>query len=187
MIWNDTKQGNELRVATRVVNAIEKFSGDGGQSIPDLPELAIGVEFFLNEKGCPVLADDDDLLLLASKAMTSLGCEDRAVRVLLMGSGTLRSEDWPTCGTEGVWVLDMGKIGEKGTRFVELSFHNLLERILSSAADVWDGTNGRGALAVVNTGTMPCRDVLSLCGKRLERIAKSRGWSSTPRVVKLDP
>ena len=190
-------------------------------------EVARAVERYLDLLPTSASIPDDYLAVLIARALRGAGEEDAARAVLaplvpagikvdaleriatwrgltpagwrLCAARVVRPSSWSSEGGRTVWVLDLNRLRLDEDHCFELSFWQVLGRVLRSLCAVWDADGGEGMLAVSGLFIMArhlssgvrrsrrfgkeveqfCRETLSSCGER-------RDWSKVPRVLVLD-
>lgn len=204
MIFDPVKSSlRESAVVSHIVNGLVDSCGD--ESIThsnDALELARAVEHFLEQTGVEEAVESDRLTILASKALTSIGENCAARRLVLFGTGMVRPSEWVITGFETAWILDLKRMTVRDDGSLELVFFTNLDIILDSIADIWDESGGHGVLGLRHvcaaaasllgstedkkkiTGLVT--EIKALCSSRLEQIRKARGWKSAPVVMNLD-
>jgi len=166
-------------------------------------EIAVAVSAFLAEHELTdSFIDAGYLVMLASRAMSSIGEETSALRLVVFGTGMVRPSEWEVTGGKEVWTVDLKQMTVKESTSLELVVFNSLNIVLDSIADVWDGSRGRGVLGLrhvcttatallgVGRATKAVADlsdeIRSLCEAKLEQIRSNRHWDSVPEVMNLD-
>jgi len=167
-----------------------------------LEEMARAIEQFLEFRDAGPVVDSKYVLMLASQALSSIGHDHAARRLLLFGTGLMRPSEWEVTGERAVWALDLREITVRDDAPLELLFFGSLSIILESIADVWDETGGRGVLGLRHVcmaasallGKKGTRRELSqlseeikeTCRGKLSQIQQQRAWEMTPEVLNLD-
>lgn len=165
-------------------------------------EIARAVEAYLDREVNCTFAESGYLMMLASRALSSVGDARTARRLLIFGTGLVRPSEWVVSGDSTMWVLDLRQLTVKDDISLELIFLNSLNTILESIAEIWDVTKGEGILglrhicsAVVSllgeievqkAGSMLTKEIISMCESKLDRISSERNWINRPRVMNLD-
>jgi len=174
-----------------------------GLDASTIEELARAVERFVEqESGGANAVDSRYLVMLASRALSSLGEEIAACRLLLFGSDLVRPVEWEVTGRAAMWVLDLKRITVEDGAPLEMVLFRSLNIILEALAELWDSSEGSGILglrhvslsaAALLGGGARQRDVSSLgreikaaCLKKLEQLGERRRWTSAPQVLDLD-
>ncbi|OVE74443.1 hypothetical protein BVX94_00285 [bacterium B17] len=165
-------------------------------------EIARAVEAYLDQDLNCTFAESGYLMMLASRALSSVGDTSTARRLLIFGTGLVKPSEWVVSGDSTMWVLDLRQLTVKDDMSLELVFFNSLNAILDSISEIWDETMGEGILglrhicsAVVSllgerdaakSGDLLVKEILNMCEKKLENIASERDWGHWPRVMNLD-
>jgi len=171
---------------------------DDGQS----SELAKAVASFLEEyQDSGSYVDSGYLVMLASRALTSLGERRAAHRLLVFGSGLVHPSEWEVTGGEEVWTLDLRQITVRNDAALELIFFAGLNIVLAAIADVWDPSDGRGILGLRHVcgtasallgGGKPgavsalADEIRIVCEAKLSQVHGERRWRHVPKVMNLD-
>lgn len=167
-----------------------------------IEQVAVAVDTYLRQAGpaTPAL-DARQLVVLASRALSSLGHGLAARRMLVMGSGLVRPATSTITGAGPLWTLDLEQMTVRDGQPTELLFYQVLQAILEAVADVWDATQGEGALALRHVSTTAAalrggrdgrdrallrREIKRWTGGKLMAIGVRRGWRTAPRVIDLD-
>ncbi len=205
MIWipNNSERDN----GTSVVSHIEKVIAENCGDVLELDgiqasELAVAVASFLDQhQDSGSYVDSGYLVMLASRALSSLGETQAAHRLLVFGSGLVRPAEWEVTGNEAVWTLDLRRMTICDDAGLELVFFSSLNIVLSSIAEVWDATDGAGVLglrhicstaSVLLGGGKPgavtalADEIRSVCESKLSQIYGERKWRHVPSVMNLD-
>jgi len=166
-------------------------------------ELAAAVSAFLEEHELTdSFIDAGYLVMLASKAMSSIGQERAALRLVVFGSGMVRPSEWEVTGGSEVWTLDLKQMTVADATSLELVVFNTLNIVLDAITDVWDASGGKGVLGLrhvcdtaaallgVSRNSKSVADlsneIVRVCGLKLEQAGRLRGWETFPQVMNLD-
>lgn len=206
MIWIPNEQlrecGSEaLRQHIRCVmeeNGVNLSSWDDEQ----VDALSHAVAMRVKEDGqSGMYVQSGYLVMLASRALFSIGEKQAAHRMLVFGTGLVKPSEWCFRGGQSVWTLDLGRMTVRQDVLLELVFFNSLHRVLDCVADVWDVHDGRGTLGLRGLetavdGVLPQgkkslkfelqKEVSVTCRLKLKQLHESRGWQYTPDVVNVD-
>jgi hypothetical protein len=107
------------------------------------------------------------------------------------------------CATGGMaWTLDCGHLVLGDAAELEMLCMQVLRSLLRHVSVLWDGSSGRGALALKGVDALARRvlgegttrketdafrsGVEDLCAAALAGASRDRGWSSVPAVVRVD-
>ena len=206
MIWNTdskTEHPDESSVLSHIAAQVDAYAGTGWLSKTEtVEELSKAIEHFLQENGGGTAVDSRYLVMLAARALSSIGEGSAARRLLLYGTGLVVPSEWDVTGDEAVWVLDLRQITVRDDAPLELVFFGSLNIILETIAEVWDSTQGRGTLglrhvcgavgALMGGSGSKKRsaeltdEIRSLCRRKLDQVGRERGWEETPQVMDLD-
>ncbi len=167
----------------------------------ELRELAAGVAWHAAALPRPP-AGQGELSRLTARALGSLGRPDAARRVLVLGSGLVRSSEWLAASPRIVWTLDLHRLLLREADHLELALFLALDVILDAIAGLWDASSGAGLLGLRRAGTAARvllgpnaprtriarlrHEVRGLCEKRLVILAAERGWADRPQVLFTD-
>jgi hypothetical protein len=203
MIWdpnNDKSSASGL--AGHIVSQIESVCGVDLMVDPaNVDNIARAVEMFLEQKNGDGAVESKYLVLLASKALHSVGEEQAARRMLLFGTGLVKPSEWEFSAGSEMWVLDLKQMTIKTDAFIELVFFNSLNVVLESTADIWDNSQGHGVLGLQHVCSVATAlfgaaakkkeeaiadEIKSLCVRKLDSLRQQRGWRETPRITNLD-
>ena len=206
MIWNPNS-GSENSVESTIVSHITaEIDACGGTEwlakTETVEELGKAIEHFLQQQGHGEAVDSRYLVMLAARALSSVGEGTAARRLLLYGTGLVVPSEWEVTGGEAVWVLDLRQITVRDDAPLELVFFGSLNIILETIAEVWDKARGNGTLGLrhvcsaVNalTGGAGNKkqalalgdEIRNLCRRKLDQIGQERNWEQTPQVMDLD-
>ncbi|OVE75909.1 hypothetical protein BVX97_03085 [bacterium E08(2017)] len=168
----------------------------------NIDEIARAVEMFIQEEMDCTCVNTNELILLASRAMASVGDGHMARRFLLFGSGMIRPSEWEVTSDNTMWVLDLKQITLSKESALELTFFNAINILLDSIADVWDDTKGEGVLGLRHVCTaatlllgssarnkdrsLLINEIMAVCELKMQQIADRRGWDDEPRIMNLD-
>ncbi|OGV65592.1 MAG: hypothetical protein A2498_08765 [Lentisphaerae bacterium RIFOXYC12_FULL_60_16] len=191
----------QSRLVAHLSHIIESACGDEFLEPHAIEQMAGAVEDFIEDGRTSFLVDSDHALVLASRALDSMGHGMAAKRLLLHGTGLVRPTEWIAAGSDAVWVLDLRRMTVTQDAGLELVFFAGLRLVLESMAEVWDPEQGRGVLGLLHVcstaqllmGTDVPQQVIPVagemvdhCGQLLTRIGEQRKWRSVPRVMNLD-
>jgi hypothetical protein len=205
MIWDPTIIAGEQKsvIASYIMDELGEVCGrDLVVNPSNVEELARAIESFLKHNGNPSVIDSKYLVMLASRALSSIGEKQAAQRLLLFGTGLIKPAEWEITSGKSMWVLDLKQMTVKNDVFLELIFLNSLHIILESIADIWDESDGHGVLGLRNVCCVGSSllgapgktrklsslagEIKRLCDRKLEQIGDARGWSEFPHVMNLD-
>lgn len=197
------RNGGDSEIVSDLTSEIEAVCGaDMPLSEDQVQELARAVAAFIENECRGCYRDSDSLLLLASRALSSLGARQVARRLVISGKALVRPSEWEVTGQDAMWVLDLRQITVQKGAPLELVFFNCLRLILESIAEVWDSTKGAGVLGLRHV-TMSAaallggeksrkeieamgREIKDACRARLDTVRGARGWEGVPFVMDLD-
>lgn len=205
MIWNlnITPESAKSAVVAHITAEINEVCGDDLTLDPSkIEELAKAVESYVQGEHDGVSADSRYLVMLASKALTSLGEGTAGRRLLVFGTGLVKPSEWEVTGEDAIWILDLKEMMINEAAPLELIFFSSLAMVIESIAEVWDGTRGQGvlgvknvlvtALAILGNDSSSKRvaslgaEIKSVCEKKLDQLGRERTWDQVPRVMNLD-
>jgi len=206
MIWDPESKSGVASESTVVSHIAAEIDASGGTEWlakgGNIQELAKAIDHFLQEHGHGPAVEARYLVMLAARALSSVGEGKAARRLLLYGTGLVKPSEWDVTGGEAMWVLDLRQITLRGDAPLELVFFGSLNIIMETIAEVWDVTQGEGTLGLrhvcgaVNAlmgGAGSHRDASALadeirtvCRQKLEQIGRERGWEQTPQIMDLD-
>lgn len=204
MIWDPhSGDATAATIVSQICTELET-AGAAGMLLPPghIEELAQAVGYFLEEQGSGGAADSRYVVMLASKALSSLGECEQARRLFLFGTGLIRPSEWDVTGDDAMWVLDLRQMTVHSDASIELLFFCSLNIVLDSIAEVWDRTDGHGLLGLRHVCSAACallgepgakkavaplvEEIKDLCRRKLGQIGAERGWHDTPKVMNLD-
>ncbi len=206
MIWipNDRLldgEGPPLAAHIRDVIA-EHCEGMAELDALQVKELAAAVADYVSvSAGAGMYVDSGYLVMLASRALQSVGNHKAAHRLMVFGHGLVRPSEWAFCGGESIWTLDLGRMVLLDHAILELVFFSSLNTVLECVAEVWDATGGRGRLGLRRAGEAASgilrhergrrveaftTEIAGACRAKLRQIGGHRGWSSTPELLMVD-
>jgi|GEM_PF-1629164 len=205
MIWNPNSKfrAGMSPVVSHITAEIADVCGDGESMDPsNVEELAKAVESFLEHEQDGVAADSRYIVMLASKALTSIGEGTAGRRLLVFGTGLVKPSEWEVTGDDEVWVLDLKEMVLNENSPLELIFFGSLSMVIESIAEIWDKGRGRGVIGLKNVfstavallgsncdvrnATVLVDEIRLVCEKKLEQLREERHWESVPRVMNLD-
>lgn len=168
----------------------------------NIDEIARAVEMFIRDELDCSCVNSNDLIMLASKAMASVGDSLVARRFLLFGSGMIRPSEWEVTSEDSMWILDLKQITFCEDAALELIFFNAIYLLLDAISDIWDESSGKGVLALrhvcsaastllgdtarTKERSILMREIVEVCEKKLHQIGAKRGWMEMPHVMNLD-
>jgi hypothetical protein len=167
-----------------------------------LDDLAGAVADFVESSSKDGTVESNYLVMLASKALSSIGEQGAAHRLFLMGAGLMRPSSWEVAGGDAMWVLDLKEMTVCPDVPLEIVFFNSLSAILEMIAEVWDPTSGSGAIGLRNVSSAAAAllghegrkdeveavadEIKDMCAAKLEQIRAERNWAGIPAVLDLD-
>ena len=205
MIWipNSSERMNGSSIISHIESVIAENCGDSllldeGQA----SDLAVAVASFMEQNhNSGSFVDSGYLVMLASRALSSIGEQQAAHRLLVFGSGLVRPSEWEVTGGRDVWTLDLRQMTVRESEMLEIVFFNSLNIVLASIADVWEETGGHGILglrhvcdtasALLGGGNKKnvaalADEIKHTCKAKLEQIHDERGWEYIPSIMNLD-
>lgn len=189
-------------VITYIERVIEENCGEALElDEQQATELARAVsEYVEMNRDSGAFVDSGYLVMLASRALASVGQERAAHRLLVFGSGLVRPSEWEFTGGCDVWTLDLRQMTVRDSEPLELVFFSSLNIVLASIADVWEQSGGSGFLGlrhVCDTASALlggrkkgvdglAGEIRSHCSAKLEQLGRERGWQDIPQIVNID-
>ncbi|MBM4144220.1 MAG: hypothetical protein FJ225_11605 [Lentisphaerae bacterium] len=205
MIWDAHRWGGDGRDGrdARVRAAVRALCGaPGGAGAAAADDLARAVADYVLREAAAAEPGAGELAALASRALHGLGEGRAARRVLLEGTGMARPAAWDVTGGGAMWILDLRRVLAREDAALEMILFAALGTAVDALAECWDATGGRGVLGLRHVPAAAARllgrgrgdgavgrlvgEALRLCGARLARAGRARGWSETPLVMNLD-
>lgn len=203
MIWDpNSNKESDISMVSHVVAELTAAYGGKTLDPAGLQELVKAVELFLSQHCKPECVDTKYLVMLVSRALSSLGEGEAARRLLVFGTGMVRPAEWEVSRGQSMWILDLKRITVRSDTPLELTFFAGLAVVLECTADVWDLTRGSGTLGLKHVcqaatgllcGTKQQRaisdlvgEIETLCERKLCQIGETRGWEAVPGVMNLD-
>lgn len=151
----------------------------------------------------PQQPDFQQIIQYSAKALSDIGSETMARRVLVFGSGLVDRCFWQISAGHRMWMLDVGLLFSRTEPLLELTVVMALALVMDSISEVWDESRGRGVLGIRALEELAGRicadggrrgqrrrerladDLLYFIKMRLEAEASSRDWQRAPDVVIL--
>jgi len=144
--------------------------------------------------------EDGNLLVLASRALRSVGERSAATRMLMLGSGFARPVSWSLAANGEGWTLDVARIAQQEHGGLEIIFFRCLHAALEALAETW-GKDGHAAVLVLQgaeqagaavlgqpVSSRPVQafvaEVEAACREKLDQLARQYGWQTPPRLLK---
>ena len=205
MIWNPESTGDDEKsaIVSHITAEIEEVCGsDLTLDKSKIEELAKAVESFIQGQSDDGTADSRYLIMLASKALSSLGQNSAGRRLLVFGTGLVKPSEWDVTGEDAVWTLDLREMMISDSTPLELVFFGSLGMVIESISEVWDNSEGRGVLGLKNVFSTAvsflgrdsggkdlnrlAAEIKTVCEKKLEQLKTERKWNYLPRVMNLD-
>ena len=205
MIWDPQDRSDAVRteLAALVREELRSALGcDGTDADSRLEEMTQAVLFFLGGNADCRCVDRRSMAKLVARAFADLGEDALARRLLLHGTGLIRSSEWEFTGGRSVWVLDLRQMTVEEDVCLELAFFAGLHIILESIAEVWDASRGVGMLGLRNvcataahllgrTGNEKsvhalATEITRCCREKLRRLRCEREWDGMPEVMDMD-
>lgn len=189
-------------LVSHIIHEVENTVGESTElEAHNIEEIAAAVEYFLKQKKTGDYVDSRYLVVLTSKALSSVGHQEAARHLVIFGTGLVSPQEWEFAGNETLWALDLHKMTLRSSDRFEMIFFNSMVVVLESVADVWDKTSGRGVLALKHVCSVAASimggsnkkavdglasEIIRFCSGKLARIGEERGWLHTPRLINLD-
>lgn len=205
MIWipNSDELANSTSIVSHIESVIEENCGDTLHlDEMQAADLAVAVASYLDENyDSGAYVDSGYLVMLASRALSSVGEKQAAHRLLVFGFGLVQPSEWEVTGGQDVWTLDLRQMSVRESATLELVFFNSLNIVLASIADVWEQTHGHGFLGLRHVcetaSVLLCggtkKNVAALsseikhaCEAKLKQLKVERDWEYVPSVMNLD-
>jgi len=205
LIWipNSEERLNGTSIVSHIQSVLEENCGDALElDAGQASELATAVASFVEEyQDSGAFVDSGYLVMLASRALSSLGQKQAAHRLVVFGSGLVRPSEWEVTGDEEVWTLDLRQMTVRDDAPLELVFFSSLNIVLGSIVDVWDASEGRGVLGLRHvcstasallSGGKPravsalADEIRKTCEAKLKQVHGERKWRHVPAVMNLD-
>ena len=189
-------------LVSRLVAQIAGAAAASDRGLEHVEELAQGVAAFLEREHGAFCVESPYVRVLASRALWSVGQQELARRLLLFGTGVVRTSEWLVTGGDKLLVLDLERLDFRRSGAMELALFRSLAVVTEAVADSWNATSGRGALGLRNAGAT-ARSLLNCprggrrvgalvdemkraCADRLDLVRRTREWAHSPRVLNLD-
>jgi hypothetical protein len=144
--------------------------------------------------------EDGNLLVLASRALQSVGQGKAATRMLMLGSGFARPVSWLVTEQDAGWTIDVARISEEAAGGLEIVFFRCLNAAIEALAETWHAHGGQ--VVVVLQGATEAGSVLLgrpaharqvqafvkevdvACRDKLAQLARQYGWKEPPQLFK---
>jgi hypothetical protein len=202
MIWNHGNPSEkEPELLAAMTAEMEASCADGTLTEESLKDILRAVDYYLRRDGGGAAVESRHVVMLVSKAMASLGEAAAARRLLVLGTGLVRSAQWEVSRGNAMWILDLRRMTVKDDLHLDIFFYTCLNMVIDAIADLWDGTGGNGVLglrhvcetatgllgggqkaAIQGTGRL----ILDSCRRRLDKLRSERGWETAPEVMNMD-
>lgn len=203
MIWVHANQSELNSDFLACVSAEMEASGaDSAVGDHSLREILHAVDYYLKRDGRGDAVESRYVMMLVSKAMASLGDADAARRLLVLGTGLVRSARWDVSRGQSMWILNLRAMTVQDDMCLDIFFYTCLNIVLDATADIWDATDGVGVLGLRHVcetaeGLLGGnshkalvqevgRQIIDACRQRLEKIRDTRGWNGIPEIMNLD-
>lgn len=207
MIWQDVHTAGTARekIADRLLSDVPVLCGNPDLALhAPLAEAAQGVALYLDQiEVIPEELDPRQSRELLAHALDAAGESVLARRIRLFGNRIIYPASWIACGRETVWVLDTRHLITSRDAGMEMILFERIRIVLSTFADVWDATAGRGFLGLkgmevtaatilgVPTPGRPLQkltqEIRALAARHLELFRIQRGWDTAPAILTLLP
>ncbi|MFO7869927.1 MAG: hypothetical protein R6V03_00640 [Kiritimatiellia bacterium] len=202
MIWNQKENPESTLSETPSVRVCVEGERRPVADETVLREVALAINAFLRAPGGRVIADDQELAVLACRALASLGEKHAAGEILTFGTGLVSRTDWKVAPEGEAWVLNLDKIRITSDMQLEFFLFSALHVILDSLAPVWDVSCGRGMLGLrrlnstastilgvsgkkAGKSDLP-REIKDVCRRKLNILSRKRRWRCIPEIIDLD-
>ena len=193
-------------VIRRALAEIERSTGQATRlKDSDLVAMATAVQRVLEDCNGNV-SDEGRVVELSARTLDALGDTLAARRLLVFGTGLVKTSLWEFSGKDPVWRLDLRKLVIDSGVQIEMAIFKSLSLVLETIADVWDASSGKGGLGlkhILSTAEQMygeadglkhrnkrnhdfAHEVLDRCRMKLADLASVRNWTSTPAVLSLD-
>lgn len=206
MIWipNDGVRQEILPALTAHIRGVisENCAGLPGLDETQIHELASAVAQHVGRSAdSGMYVDSGYLVMLASRALFSIGERKAAHRLLVFGTGLVQPSEWEIRGGESIWTLDLGRMLLRADASLELVFFSSLNIVIECVSEVWDATDGRGSLGLRNVGSavvgiLPsgqkrkraafADEIQRGCRAKLKQIGMARGWRHVPELLTIE-
>lgn len=166
----------------------------------DVQEVAMAIECFLEEQPHASCVESDSLVMLASRALSSLGEDKAARKLLLFGTGMIKPSEWEVRRGGETWILDLKQLTVRNDAPLEMVLFAGLNAILESIADVWDASSGEGTLGLRHVCSVATEllgsgargqeamvaELMNTCRAKFNQLKVERNWNAVPDVMNLD-
>ena len=204
MIWNAQDRAAATRsvIVSRIMSEIDAVYDESPAGRRRIEHIAHGVACFIEQQPDGFCLESKALLLLTSRALSSLGERALARRLLAFRTGLVRNADWLASASSPMLAIDMKRMAVGHKDCLELALFKSLGAVVESIADTWDASSGSGALGLLGVRTAaaalasaPVRsrktvrlvgEIRSFCLQKLGGIQQARGWNDRPAVLILD-
>jgi len=205
MIWNTSSRFDDGKspVVSQITAEIAEICADDLAMDPArIEELAKAVESFIELEHNGEYADSRYIVMLASRALSSIGESAAGRRLLVFGTGLVKPSEWVVTGTDAMWILDLKEMVINESSPLELVFFGSLLIVIESVAEIWDKTGGNGVLGLKNVlvtaeaflgaggdakkAVLMGSEIKLACENKLEQLSRDRKWEYVPRVMNLD-
>ena len=204
MIWdpNATCANCDPEVVSYITAEVLALCGEELQGdAQKVEELARAVNDYLGQDPNRSCVSSRHLLLLASRALSSIGEKKAACKLFIFGSGMAGPSEWQINSGQCMLMLDLKQMTLRDDDTLELTFFSALHVALDSVGEFWDESNGRGILGLRHIcGTARAllghddpkksaelaEEIKASCRAKLEQIRDERGWGAYPLIMNLD-
>jgi hypothetical protein len=187
--------GHAPAIAAEIFESAADLHGNEDHAL----EIARGIAAFMREKGWTPGRNSSGWRILAARALRGAGRGEAAARLVLLGSGLVRSRTSVVATGGSMWVLDLERLSVRNDEKMEMMLSACVSSVVESICHVWDESGGRGTLGLSRLGRAAARvcgdkrrggafarELRQLCRDRLAKLKQRRGWQYCPVVMDLD-
>lgn len=205
MIWQDTALAGtpRERLADQILDDVPALCGNPALAgHPVLAHAAHGVALYLDQiEVIPEEMNPGQSREMLAQALDMAGERALARRIRLFGNRIITPATWVACGRETVWVLDTRPLAAPADSGMEMILFERIRIVLTTFADVWDATAGRGFLGLKGLETTAATvlgpsasartlrplttELRARCARHLALLQAQRGWQAAPAILTL--
>ena len=137
MIWNPDIKSYlcESAVASRITKKFDSMYGQFLSNPDDLKEVACAVECFLSRNRNSYVTRTSELVMLTSRALSSIGEKSASRWFFLQGTGLIKFTQWNATGDEAVWMLDVREMTDSHLKNATLMVEKRLKRLKANLVE----------------------------------------------------
>ena len=189
-------------IVTHIQSEIDDICGSEVDTEFYREEIGRAIEYYLAQEHNARYINTKSLTMLASRVLASIGEPVAARRLMIFGAGMVKPSEWVVSGDRDVWVINLREIILREESSIELILFRGIHLILDAIADVWDESDGEGALGLRHVCQSAGKllgiskrtkdvfrlsdEIIALSVNKLKQLRKERNWHAAPLVLNLD-